>query len=260
MHATRLGSPPEDRLRHFLKARRVDCVAEIRGSPSGSADFLFFVPSDCVGEKVGRGRTSSRQMNRLQTDIRKRLGLTVAWVILEDRRVIPIEAALLAAISARYPGTVSRVLLTTPDVSPISVWAESSLPQSQRPSEKDLQHIATKVMDAFGFGRPIVSYSDAEQRPTDAAILRSIKKHSPVTAETLASMLQTGARRIPQMRWLQNRLDVLRRNGFIIRELRDTYATYVMTELGLEAVPRGRGRSNSDVERALALGRRSWVF
>lgn len=86
-------------------------------------------------------------------------------------------------------------------------------------------------------------------------LIRLIKIHQPVGLTAFLSILQSmdGFADFSQSH-LSRELDRLRKRGLILRL---TDANYVLSEKGLHFVPDIR-RKPSDVERALALGRRAW--
>ena len=194
-------------------------------------------------------------MNQLRADIKRRLELNVEWIITQDDRVAALEAALVGALEARFPGVFTVVSMSAPHVSPVWVWVDTVPQTVNRPGEEELNEMAASIFGAFGIEPPTVLYSDNSELPSNPMILRGLKTNSTTTAEALEERLRQRHVLIPDLRWLQTKLDTLRREGLVVRVRPGTYA---MTEKGLGIVPHGRSRSSSDVERALALARRKW--
>ncbi len=254
MHMTDLGSSDLERLRDFLRARRVTRV-KVQERRSAGIDFVLYVPGDSVSLRVGHHQTSVRQMDRLRADIKSRLNLDVDWIITQDDRVAALEAALLAALEARFPVTFTTVSVSALQLSPVWVWFETTPGADNRPSEEVLNKMAAHIFGAFELEPPVALYVDSSDLPTSPMILRRLKTNSPTTSESLAERLRKDRVMIPNLEWLQTKLDTLRRKGLIARAEDGTYA---MTEEGLRIVPHGRSRSSSDIERALALSRKRW--
>lgn len=101
----------------------------------------------------------------------------------------------------------------------------------------------------------MVTHGESEDLPANPMILRRLKTHAPVTTERLANELRSMRSMVPSVRWLQGKLDTLRKQGLVTRSSEGAYS---LTEGGLSVVPHGKQRSSSDVERALAFGRRRW--
>ena len=250
-----LASFDLERLRDFLQKSGVTCV-EIREHRSNDFDFVLYVPGDRVSTRAGHGRTSVRQMDRLRANIKRCLTLSVEWVIAgtKDDRVASLESALLSALKMRFHGVFATVFVSPLQKSPALVLVDA-VPHVHRPSEEELNKVAASIFNAFGLERPTARYIDNFEVPNNPMILRGLKVRSPATTEVIAEWLRKRGARIPDLKWLQRKLDTLRRKRLIVY-MRD--GTYAMAEEGLRIVPHTLSRSSSDVERALALSRRKW--
>ena len=252
-----LASSHHERLRDFLQKSGVTCV-EIREHRASDLDFMLYVSGGCVSTRAGHGRTSVPQMDRLRADIKQRLALSVEWVITgtKDDRVASLESALLSALKTRFHGVFATVFVSPLQKSPALVWVDAVPHVKPRPSEEELNKVAASIFSAFGLERPTVRYIDNPEVPSNLMILRGLKARSPATIEVLAEWLRQRDALMPDLKWLQRKLDTLRRKRLIVYSRRD--GTYAMAEEGLRIVPHTLSRSSSDVERALALSRRKW--
>ena len=113
----------------------------------------------------------------------------------------------------------------------------------------------TNIFSAFGLERPITRYVYTSEVPNTQMILRSLKVRSPATVKDLAEWMRKRDVRIPDIKWLQRKLDSLRKHRLAVRMDDGTYA---ITEESLRIIPGDRSRSSSDVERALVLSRVTW--
>ena len=139
-------------------------------------------------------------------------------------------------------------------MTPVSVWVETKT-NAEAWQQSVLNALIEKFLKLYGIEGPLVMYGDSENLPSNPTILRKLKIHAPLTTEQLVEVLVSSRSVVPNTRWLQTKLDALRKQGFVVRSPEGKYS---LTELGLELVPYGKVRSSSDVERALALGRRKW--
>lgn len=244
-----------ERLRQFLSERRVSFVREIRASRTSPVDFVLFVSADTISERASKSHTSWRQLKRLQQNIHQSLNISVEWIVLSGTQATTLETAFLELLQKRYPGAVTAVFVSSPTITPIWAWLETNGEGKELPDLKQLTSIARDLFALFQLPAPEIAYTNAAELPTNLAILRSLKIYAPVSVQALAdALIQRGAV-IPQVRWLQTKLDTMRKAGTVLR-LED--GEYILTELGLSSVPTSKNRSSSDVERALALGRRKW--
>ena len=254
MHTNEAASSDLESLRDFLKMRGVSCV-KIQQHHATDLDFMLHVPSDCVSTRAGHGRTSVHQLDRLRAEIKKRLALSVDWIITEDDRVSSLKSALLGALETRFPGVFATVFMSLFQKSPITVWVDADPHVMNRPSEKELNKIAANIFSAFGLEHPRTRYVYTSEVPNTQMILRSLKVRSPATVKDLAEWMRKRDVQIPDIKWLQRKLDTLRKNRLVVRMHDGTYAT---TEESLRILPGDRSRSSSDVERALVLSRVTW--
>jgi hypothetical protein len=250
-----LGSSDFHKLTSFLKEHGMDFVSNVKASHSTPTDFVLFVPGDRVAAKTGKGMTSHRQMKLLQQAAKHELGLDVEWIVTPGQQAAALEAALQQLIEAHHPGAVGAVYISSPKVVPVSVWVETKANAQNPPQLAVLKALVEKFLKLYDIADPLVMYGDSENLPSNPTILRKLKIHAPLTTEQLAGFLVSSRSVIPNARWLQTRLDALRKRGLVVRSPEGQYS---LTEFGLEIVPYGKTRSSSDIERALALGRRKW--
>jgi hypothetical protein len=244
-----------ERLREYLNQRGLDFVSDVKASQATGIDVAIFVSSDRVTKQAEKGCVSFRQMKLLQESIRKELGFAVEWIVIPGDQGAAVETVLREAINARYPNAFTAVYVSSPKLPPVCIWLEPD-PEAKKPPEFDsLRALCRDLFKVFGLDAPTLLLGETEQLPTNPTILRSLKINSPASAEELAGHLRSGSSLVPNVRWLETKLDTLRRNGFVSRS---SDGEYSLTEFALSVVPYSKSRSSSDVERALALGRRKW--
>jgi len=119
-----------------------------------------------------------------------------------------------------------------------------------------MEAVFSTYLSAFGFTLGKIHRMGSDKDiPSAIAVLRGLKATSPALPETLSGFLEESGFVVPPERWVDAKLDWLRKQNLVLR--RDD-GCYVLTEPGLRVVPHGKGSSSSDVQRALALARRKW--
>ena len=83
-------------------------------------------------------------------------------------------------------------------------------------------------------------------------LLKEIKIVAPISFDQLLDHLRETTPELPK-EWLSNKLDLLRKDGFIFRMSNELY---VLTERGLNFSGSGRSRLSADVKRVLELNKR----
>jgi hypothetical protein len=243
-----------DELKQFLADKTFGFISEIRPSYSGKFHFTIFVSADRVSRRAGKGLTSEAQLSLVARAIKEELDLEIQWVITPSDQADALEAALRKLIEQRYPHAVASIYISSPKIAPVSVWVEMRREVERLPTQNALETIVKEFFDLFDV-KEVAVICESDHVPTDPMILRRIKKSAPVKISELAGDFQAQGFVIPNERWLNSRLDRLRKKGLLIRSAE---GTYVLSEAGTRTVPHNRNRSSSDIERALALGRRKW--
>lgn len=239
----------------FLKTRGIDFVTEVRGNRPPPFHYAVFIPSERVSALAKPGFVSKRQLKNLQSALREHLGIAVEWIEESGSRSSAMEAALLQLLEMKFPGRFREVFISGLKSRPICVWIEPLKDVDDYPSPEEIRAVVQTFMDLYGLAEFVVDDGTDTSLPSNSAILRRLKIHAPVVTSDLAGQLAASGATVPDDRWLQRKLDRLRKQGLVHRE---SNGAYCLTELALKAVPHGRGRTSSDVERALALGRRKW--
>ena len=238
----------------FLEEHGLSFISDVKANRSPPIDFALFVTADQVGNRAGKGRTSQRQMKFLQRSIKEHLGLEVEWIVMPSHQAAVLESALFELLDARYPGAVSTVIISSPTIRPVSVWIEPNAAVASWPGMSVVATLIKEFLKLYAIESPIIN-GDSRDLPAKPMILRTLKVYAPVRTGYLAEVLSAGGFTVPSSHWLQTKLDALRKQGLIVRSKEGEYA---LTELGLGVVPHGKNRLSSDIERALAFGKRKW--
>ncbi|MHB1079737.1 MAG: hypothetical protein ACYC67_10050 [Prosthecobacter sp.] len=248
-------SSKKEELMRFFKARGVGFISDIRGNRPPPVDFAVFIPSDRISSLAKPEHISKRQLTNFQRFLRSKLGITVEWIEESGHRSTAMEAALFELLDLKYPGRYREVFISALGSKPVCVWIEPSKSEVENPNLEEVRAAVQTFMELYDVNEFVVDDGASASLPSGLVILRRIKVNAPITREVLAERLISAGSTIPDVRWLQRRLDKLRKQGLVHRE---ASGDYCLTEAALATVPHGKGRSSSDIERALALGMRKW--
>lgn len=244
-------------VRDLLNRRRMKFLVVKDFANAGDPTVQLLVPAERLGQKAVRGSlTSLRQLSFLRSSVRRSLGVDLTWVIQPILASHELEANLLNLVNSRFPGVFSDVIVSSPSVDPRYVWYVAELSGSVVPDIDELSNFTKKYFEAQGYPAPSVGIEDGRLQLSDGAILKALKSIAPAVAQDiLVKIEQVLEVKLPSIEWLEKRLDALRRKGFLVWLGSNSFA---LSRSGLAAVPHGRNRTSSDIERALALGRRRW--
>ncbi len=242
-------------LKHHLSRLGIDFVSDIQANRIPPIDFALSISGDCIADLAGKGQISRRQMKLIQSSVQKDLDLRIEWIVTPSQTTSSIEAALHELLERKHPGAVSAVFISQLKITPVSVWIERNQKDETRPDLASLETVVEEFLKLYEISDYLVSEGSDLGLPTNPMLLRKLKQLAPVTIEGFAASLWAAGSGVSNLRWLQLKLDTLRKHGLLFRS---KTGEYCLTELGLGIVPHGKNRTSSDVERALALGRRKW--
>lgn len=128
------------------------------------------------------------------------------------------------------------------------------------PNEKQGKLIKHRIDDIFRsleLSTGTVSYALLrDDVPSEHQIIRHLSIVAPVSVNGLLKRLSEAGLTAPSTRWLNAKLDYLGRCGFLVFQKGRGFA---LTEAGLALLPRQDHRNSPDIQRALALAKRTWV-
>jgi hypothetical protein len=216
-------------------------------------DFILVVPASKISKKAGKNVTSRRQLKLLVGRIRREFKLRTDWIVTQDPEQASIESGLVALVAKRFGGVFKSCLISG-DADHVSVWLEST-PEAPDLDRNRVEATVIEYLKLFEISSVAVIFDDDNRLPGPPALLRKLKSLAPVGVEELASAITETTKVEIDSRWLERKLDTLRRQGLAVRTPAGQFA---VAERGLRLIPHGRNRSSSDIERVLLLARRQW--
>jgi hypothetical protein len=219
--------------------------------------FLVSIPPEAIATRVGKGKTSRRQLALLKKTIRAKLGIEVEFLVEASTEQRRLEEGLFQILRKRWPHLIEECLLPLREGQIADVWlrlregalAEAAIRETIKDTVRTFLSLYQVTLGALNWD------SEEKDPPSIAAILRVVKTLSPVNRSVIQDALVGADFLVPSPEWLDHKLDLLRRRGMLLRK---EDGAYVLTESGLVLVPHGAYRLSSDIERALALARKKW--
>lgn len=215
--------------------------------------LILDIPIDLVAQSAEDGKTSRRQLAHLRGSLERDHNISVLIAFRSSPQLNDIEAGLNGLLQRKFPGKVSNLVGSFPNVAAVdvSVFLNEGI---DVPLATEIQTFVNEFFAEAGFTTLSFNFFGNEKpKPTLAAILRSVKLLAPVGLPELMHNLDTRGFSCPDERWLAAKLDVVRKRSLVIRS---TAGKYALTTEGLAVVPHSKSRTSSDVERMLALARR----
>ncbi len=246
-----------DNILDFFRKRRFPCTIDI---PKRISDDVIFVsiPSTCIAEKVERKKTSHRQLKYIQKAIKKELVLNVEFLIYRGEEHENIENNLVDLLNKRFPEQVKNCFLSFPESDAIEVWldVDQSVLDEDNQGKKNIEEIIQQYFSLFDLTLKRIYWNiDKKELPALMQILRILKIHSPVTDSGLIDLISEQGHATPSSKWINQKLDILRKQKLILRQENGLYA---LTYYGLSIVPHSKNKHSSDIYRALAFKNKKW--
>lgn len=242
-------------LKAYLEAKKITFATELHVRPN-SDTVLISVPESAVGKTSAENLTSHRKLTFLKAKIASDLKITVEFLLVRDNIQNQIESGLNALIASKFPKVIKEAFLSFNSDGVYDAWLELvEGAESDAESRAEFRSAFEKYLKNFDVKLGVLRTADEFELPTLTQILRAAKRLAPVKADALFDAVQTLGIKAPSASWIERKLDILRKRKLLIRFMDGSYS---LTEAGLSTVPHSKNRSSSDIERALALGRRKW--
>jgi hypothetical protein len=242
------------KVEQYLQKKRIKFVSGVRLRPDTDT-VLLTVPEYALSKVATADKTSRRQLHFLQKGVKRDLAIEVDFVISKGQVQEELEAGLAALLKLRYPSVAQSCFISSVETGVVEVWLEETEAKAVE-LPPDMEQALSEYLKVFSLTLGKIHRTGLDKEvPSLLALLRALKTTSPSLPETISGILEGAGFLVPPKRWMEAKLDWLRKQHLILRR-KD--GCYVMTESGLRVVPHGQGSSSSDVQRALALARRKW--
>lgn len=241
-----------DEVKEYLKEGDRFFIEDVRLRPSDGV-LLLYVPRDCVAEKVIRGKTSERQLQNIVKNIADKFSTEVMVIYTLSQSHQKIEAGLYEVLNLRFDDKIQTFFISSQKDGTIQTWIEvSGLNDDLRAR---IETFYSDTLEGTQLNVGIINWITSQtDLPTKLTLLRIIKSYQPIKVEGFLRKLKKEYPAVEE-RWLKRALDQLRKKQLVHWQ---RPGEYVLTYDGLGAVPTGARRSSSDIERALALGKKKW--
>ena len=241
-----------DEVKEYLKEGERFFIDDVRYRSSDGV-LLLYVPRELVADKVGKGKTSERQLKNIAKNVGEKFSTEVMVIYTLSKSHQELEAGLTEVLNLRFDNKVRTFFMSFQGDGIVESWIElSGLNEDLKNSVETFYRDTLDGTDhELGAIHWLASHDDL---PTKLALLRIIKSHQPIDVASFLIRLQKEYMAVDE-KWLKRALDQLRKKKLVHWQ---RPGEYVLTYVGLGAVPTGTRRSSSDIERALALGRKKW--
>ncbi len=235
-----------------IDRRLCNFINNVSFRPSDEA-ILLYVSREKVAGKAKAGFTSYRQMNNLSLRLKEKFSrdVEVIYSLWENHQ--DLESAIHNMLNHRFKGKVLSFYMSFVEEDKVNAWVEVIDEGSQLNDE--IEKYYKKLIEDAGFHYGLIQWINSQSDlPTFPWLLRFLKLRQPINLKEFLGAISEEFPTISE-KWLNHKLDQLRKKKLIIREKSGNYA---LTSEALSVVPAGANYRSSDIGRALDLGRRKW--
>lgn len=241
-----------DEVISFVEPRLQKFVNEIRFRASDET-ILIYVSRDKVADKVDSGVTSARQMQNLAKKLSSifSVDVEIIYTIKDDHQ--DLEDAFFQMLKLKFPDDIISFYMSFSDETTVNAWLEVAALDSEL--KKNIENHYLNILADAEFESGVIEWINSdEDLPSLPWLLRLLKIHQPVSLVVIEQLVKVDFPQISE-RWLNQKLDQLRKKKMIVRE---KAGNYCLSAKGVSIVPAGPRYTSSDIDRALALGRKKW--
>lgn len=216
-----------------------------------TGQFVIVLPRSAIA-------ATDRALRMLESRISKDLGIgaTVKRLARGGQEAIS-DVLLQALVKVLGDGLEDVIIAGGGSACDVVVLLESADCIPDKKQDKLAKHRIEDIFRSLELSTGSVSYALLrDDVPSEHQIIRHLSIASPVSVDGLVNCLSEAGLTVPSARWLNAKLDYLRRSGFLVFQKSVGFA---LTESGLALLPRQDHRNSPDIQRALALARRNWV-
>ena len=241
-----------EEVKEYIKEKKYDFIVDVRYRPSDDV-ILIYVPQDKIVDRASKGFTSNRQLAFLKNGISSAHGKAVDVVITQGAGHQELEEGIYQILNRKFNDQIIALYISFGGQRSANAWIE--IDNSTEAMRGNIHVHLSNILAEADISLDGVSWVITQaELPSLSALLRKIKIYQPLPIQELLEYLLPKYASVSD-KWLNRKLDNLRKKGFVHR---DENGCYVLTAMALAAIPAGARYASSDIERALALGKRKW--
>lgn len=218
--------------------------------------IVFYVPVERVSEHVQDGFVSKQQLINLSKKIEEKYLKKVEFIYFNLEKSEKITDAIQTFLISKYKEITENIKFTFLSSTSVNAWLHFQ--GNDLGMKNQIEQEIANLFQSFGVTHVQFHWtSEAENLPSMMEILRVTKVSQPILLkEYLSKLFPNSNNEEASQKWINSQLDKLIKKKLMIRDSKTK--KYSLTGLGLGLIPNILGKSNSDIVRALDLGRKEW--
>ena len=214
---------------------------------------VLYVPKDKISEKAQKGFVSLKQLSNLKCKLKKDYGVDSEFILSDSDSLEKMGEGFEILLKTTFPDTVDEVRISFLNAQRVSVIIKLS-DAAETHKKEVIETFLKTILSSAKIEVQSLQWDEVELPPL-IEVLTVTKRLQPVKLEQVHAYLNEEYPLL-QESWLNKQLDKLIKKRFLVRE--QVEKTYILTAHGLNILPKIVSRNNSDIVRALDLGRKKW--
>lgn len=228
-------------------------VSDIHVRSSDGA-IVIYVPTENVSEIAKKGSVSVRQLEHLVDKLSEKYSTKSEIIYTSSDNIERLGEAFKTLIEARFGDNIEEVDFTFFTRNRVNVWLKTNFVDKQKKDEVE-KYLNVMLSESEVSSYEVQWVDSIDDFPASIEIIIAIKKLQPVTLDELMAEFYDEYHKI-NSNWLNRQLDKLIKIRLLVRD--SGTKQYSLTGKGLGIIPDNLTKTNSDIVRALALGRKAW--
>lgn len=241
-----------DVVKELLSVKNDFYISDIIESSFDNSIYIY-IPVDRVSKKVRKGYVSEKQINYLINKIAKKFDRKLEFYLQQSEKFEKLSEGIELILKAQF-NNIEDISITFFSAEKANVWLKFK--DLNNEEQSSIEEYVKSLFLRSGISEVGIQWEgEILQYPTMIQILILTKKLQPASIEDFISDFKQNFQSIDS-KWLNNELDKLIKRGFVVRD--HSAKKYSISGNGLSVIPSPRNNSNSDIKRALSLGKRKW--
>lgn len=216
--------------------------------------IVLYISVEYVSENVKSGFVSKRQLDNISCRLAEKYSAPIALIMTPSPKFEKIGQAVELLLKAKFSGIVEEANFSFLSSEKVNAWIK--LIRMDADYTSDIESYLHAILSESSIQFLSCQWvGENSMLPTSMNILIAIKRLQPLNIESFIAYLITDFRDVDS-KWLNRQLDKMLKKQLIVRD--KVTGNYALTGLGLGLIPSVRSKYNSDIARALDLGKRKW--
>ncbi|MDP5459572.1 hypothetical protein [Alishewanella sp. SMS8] len=216
--------------------------------------IVLYIPVEHVSEIAKTGYVSRRQLDNLSCKLAEKYGVPIAVLVTFSPKFEKIAQAAELLLKAKFSDILEEANFSFLSSEKVNAWIK--LNQLTDDNTFQIESYLQSILIESGVNFLSCQWVDENAPlPTPINVLIALKRLQPVNIERLIGYFITDYRDV-NGKWLNRQLDKMIKKQLIIRD--KISGNYALTGNGLGLIPAIRSKNNTDILRALELGKRKW--